>query len=73
VLDRTVMPAVDTPGSPGIDPEDVIAILRSLIAAPLCCGATVTIFDPDLDPIGGFATLLVQLLKSVLDGRAGAA
>ncbi len=73
VLDRTVIPAVDTPGSPGIDPEDVTAILRSLIAAPLCCGATVTIFDPDLDPTGGFATLLVQLLKSVVDGRVGPA
>jgi arginase len=73
VLDRTVMPAVDTPGSPGVDPGDVTAILRSLTAAPLCCGMTVTIFDPVLDPTGGLAVLLVQLLKSVLDGRAGAA
>jgi arginase len=73
VLDRTVMPAVDTPGSPGIDPEDATAILRSLTAAPPCCGMTVTIFDPDLDPTGGLALLLMQLLKSVLDGRAGAA
>lgn len=59
VLDRTVMPAVDTPGSPGIDPEDVTAILQSLTAAPGCCGMTVTIFDPDMDPTSSLAGLLV--------------
>jgi len=73
VLDRTAMPAVDTPGSPGIDPEDVTILLRSLTSSAGCCGMTVTIFDPDLDPTGGLARLLVHLLKSVLDGRAGAA
>jgi len=73
VLDQTVMPAVDTPGSPGIDPEDITAILRSLTAAPECCGMTVTIFDPDMDPTGSLAVLLVQLIKRVLDGRFGVA
>lgn len=73
VLDRAVMPAVDTPGRPGMDPEDVVAILRSLTCALHCCGMTATIFDPDLDPTGDLAVLLVQLLKRVLDGQAGAA
>lgn len=71
VLDQTVMPAVDTPGTPGIDLKDVAIILRSFIAAPRCCGMSVTIFDPDLDPTGGLAVLLVQLLKGVLDSRFG--
>lgn len=72
VLDRMVMPAVDTPRSPGMAPEDVATILRSLTSAPRCCGMTATIFDPDLDPTGSLAVLLVQLLKSALDGQAGA-
>ncbi len=33
---------------------------------------TVTIFDPDMDPTGSLAVLLVQLIKRVLDGRSGA-
>ncbi len=34
---------------------------------------TVTIFDPDMDPTGSLAVLLVQLIERVLDGRFGAA
>lgn len=73
VLDQAVMPAVDTPGSPGLDPEDVTAILRPLVSDPRCCGMTVTIFDPDLDASGHCAALLVGLLKDVLQGRPGIA
>ena len=73
VLDQAVMPAVDTPGSPGLDPEDVTAILRPLASDPRCCGITVTIFDPDLDPAGDFATLLVRLLAVIMVGHVGAA
>jgi len=58
VLDQTIMPAVDTPGSPGIDLEDVTTILRSLVSDPRCRGMTVTIFDPDLDPSNRLAVLL---------------
>lgn len=72
VLDRAVMPAVDSPGSPGIDPEDVTAILRPLVSDPRCCGMTVTIFDPDLDPAGDVATLIVRLLEGIMQGRIGA-
>ncbi|HEY0203642.1 MAG TPA: arginase family protein [Acetobacteraceae bacterium] len=73
VLDQAVMPAVDSPGSPGIDLEDVTAILRPLVSDPRCCGMTVTIFDPDLDPTGDLARLLVRLLGGILQSRTGAA
>jgi len=69
VLDQTVMPAVDSPGSPGIDPDDLVAILSPLVADPLCIGMDVTIFDPDLDPTGDLAALLVSLLGRVLKQR----
>lgn len=62
VLDQTVMPAVDSPGSPGIDPADLLQILSPLVADPRCCGMTVTVFDPDLDPNGEYAEFLVSLL-----------
>lgn len=73
VLDQAVMPAVDTPGSPGLNPEDVTAILRPLVSDPRCCGMTVTIFDPDLDHTGELAALLVCLLGDIMQGRLGAA
>ncbi|WP_292643782.1 arginase family protein, partial [Mesorhizobium sp.] len=65
VLDQTVMPAVDSPGSPGIDPDDLFAILSALVAGPACIGMDMTIFDPDLDPTGDLAALLVSLLGRV--------
>lgn len=67
VLDQTIMPAVDSPGSPGIDPDDVVTILRTLAVDPLCCGMTVTVFDPDLDAAGEHAAFLVGLLERVFD------
>ena len=69
VLDQAVMPAVDSPGSPGIDPDDLVAILSALVAGPACIGMDMTIFDPDLDPTGELAALLVSLLGRMLEQR----
>ncbi|MCF6117072.1 MULTISPECIES: arginase family protein [Mesorhizobium] len=68
-LDQTVMPAVDSPGSPGIDPDDLVAILAALVADPRCTGMDMTIFDPDLDPTGELAVLLVSLLGQMFAPR----
>jgi arginase len=65
-LDQTFMPAVDSPGSPGIEPDELVAILGTLAARPGCIGMDVTIFDPDLDPTGELAAWLVALLRRVL-------
>jgi arginase len=62
VLDEAVMPAVDSPGSPGIAPDDLATILSGLVPDPRCAGMTVTVFDPDLDPDGRHARTLVDLL-----------
>lgn len=65
-LDQTVMSAVDSPGSPGIDPDELVAILGDLVARPGCVGMNMTIFDPDLDPTGELAVWLVNFLRRVL-------
>jgi arginase len=62
VLDQALMPAVDSPGSPGIAPDELITILSGLVADRRCAGMTVTVFDPELDPQGNFARLIVELL-----------
>lgn len=62
VLDQTLMPAVDSPGSPGIPTEDLLSIMAPFVVNPLCRGMTVTVFDPDLDPDGSLAGTIVELL-----------
>ncbi|MDX7988658.1 arginase family protein [Xenorhabdus sp. 12] len=65
VLDQTVMPAVDSPGSPGIEPSWLKDIGAKLLNNPLCCGMTVSVFDPDLDPDGCYAELIVEILEGM--------
>ena len=48
VLDPSVLPAVDSPDPGGLFPDELVALLQSL--APSAIGASVTVFDPDLDP-----------------------
>ncbi|MDU3936261.1 MAG: arginase family protein, partial [Serratia liquefaciens] len=65
VLDQAVMPAVDSPGSPGIDRLWLENIGAKLLQNPLCCGMTVSVFDPDLDPDGRYAALIVEMLAAM--------
>ncbi|MCR4471437.1 arginase family protein [Burkholderia sp. SCN-KJ] len=53
VLDRSQLPAVDSPGSPGLDFDGLDALLEPLVASGRVAGIDFTIYDPGLDP--GFA------------------
>ncbi|WP_309147071.1 arginase family protein [Curtobacterium sp. MCSS17_008] len=64
VLDPTVMPAVDSPDPGGSTAEELIELLRGL--APRAVGASVTVYDPDLDPDGTHAHLLADVLTAGL-------
>ncbi|MBA8881307.1 arginase family protein [Phyllobacterium myrsinacearum] len=66
VLDQSIMPAVDSPGSPGIDPDELVVIIRTLLGDTRCAGMNVTIFDPDLDPDGKLAKFLVSFIDDAL-------
>ncbi|MFI8527024.1 arginase family protein [Promicromonospora sukumoe] len=66
VLDPTVMPAVDSPDPGGLDLPEVLELLTVLCASPRCVGLQLTVFDPDLDPDGGLAASLADLLVDVL-------
>ncbi|MGJ0388289.1 arginase family protein [Microbacterium sp. CGR1] len=65
VLDPEHMPAVDSPDAGGIEPDDLVRLLREL--APRAWGASITVFDPDLDPTGVHAALLARILTEGLD------
>jgi arginase len=66
ILDSAVMPAVDCPEPGGLEAEMLIDLLAGL--APRAIGAQVTVFDPDLDPEGRYARLLVDVLARGLAG-----
>jgi arginase len=65
VLDPEVMPAVDSPDPGGCTADELVELLRLL--APRAIGASVTVFDPDLDPDGRYARLVADV---VVDGLA---
>lgn len=63
VLDHAVMPAVDSPQPGGLHYDELITILRRLIASHRVAGITITIYDPDLDPDGTIAEAFVAALS----------
>ncbi|GAA5064170.1 arginase [Thermocatellispora tengchongensis] len=71
VLDPSLLPAVDSPVPGGLDAGQFTELLRSLAALPGAAGVEITILDPDLDPDGAQAALLVDLITTALaPGRA---
>ncbi|MFI2104312.1 arginase family protein [Isoptericola sp. NPDC019693] len=60
VLDPTWMPAVDSPDAGGLDPDQLVELLRTL--APWALGASVTVFDPELDPDGRHAATVADVV-----------
>ncbi|MCS3842606.1 arginase family protein [Microbacterium sp. AK031] len=64
VLDPEHMPAVDSPDPGGLAPDELIALLRGL--APRAWGASVTVFDPDLDSDGAYAETVARAVEECL-------
>ncbi|WP_416799051.1 arginase family protein [Ciceribacter azotifigens] len=70
VLAETVMPAVDSPGEPGLDFEQVARLVSLLIRHVPVIGVDVTIYDPDKDPDRRHAKAIVECLGNALGYRA---
>lgn len=68
VLDQRVMPAVDSPGSPGLDFPQLADLLSPLVDTGRMIGLDVTIYDPELDPSGEYLPGIVDCLASGLAG-----
>lgn len=60
VLDPSVMLAVDSPDPDGLLTGELRELLAPLAASPRCAGINVTIYDPDRDPEGTGAALLMR-------------
>jgi len=62
VLDQSIMPAVDSPNPRGLMYGELIEILRVLLESDCVAGMEITIFDPELDPDGKYATEFVSAI-----------
>jgi arginase len=71
VLDQSVMPAVDSPGSPGLDYVQLTGLVAALCASGRIVGANFTIYDPERDPEVRYARPLVRCIADGIRGRAG--
>jgi arginase len=67
VLDQKVMPAVDSPGSPGLSLDQLATLIKRLRASARIIGVDISVFDPELDPAGRYARGLVQSLAQALE------
>ncbi|MGY4726788.1 arginase family protein [Burkholderia pyrrocinia] len=67
VLDQAQLPAVDSPGSPGLDFDGLDALLGPLVASGRIAGIDFTIYDPGLDPELAYAD---RIARSIADGVA---
>jgi arginase len=70
VLDEKVMPAVDSPGSPGFDYAQLSTLVAALVASGRVAGANFSIYDPDRDPKRRYARPLVECIAEGIRPRA---
>ena len=66
VLDQKVMPAVDSPGSPGLDFAQLSALVGALYRSGRIAGADFAIYDPELDPDRRYAHPIAQCIARAL-------
>jgi arginase len=66
VLDKQVMPAVDSPGSPGLDLALLADLLARLASTKRVIGVDVTVYDPELDPDERYTASIVHCLLTGL-------
>jgi arginase len=66
VLDEKVLPAVDSPGQPGLSFAQLSALLCRLLGSGLVLGLNVSIYDPDRDPDVRYAAGIVDCIVAGL-------
>ena len=70
VLSTAALPAVDYPQPGGVDWERLELVTRTALELPGCAGASVVIYNPDLDG-GAAAPRIVRFVAGLAAGLAG--
>jgi len=67
VLDESVMPAVDSPGTPGLGFGQLSSLMGALLESRRFLGACITIYDPARDPKTVYAGKIVTTLEDAFE------
>ncbi len=67
VLSSDALPAVDYRQDGGLSWSDLATLTRSALSIGSCLGASVTIYNPDLDPDGRYALAIVAFIGALAD------
>jgi len=65
VLDSAIMPAVDSPQADGLSYAELAELVTPLLCSDRAMGLELTVFDPDLDPDGTIAAVMVDELVAL--------
>ncbi len=71
VLTPEWMPAVDSPDPGGMTPHELSALLKAAVKSKHCIGMEITIYDPTLDPGGGGAGLITNMMVELFSPERG--
>jgi arginase len=63
ILDQTIMPAVDSPGTPGLQFKELEHLLLLLLQSRLFIGLDFTIYDPGLDKENIYLPALATIIE----------
>jgi arginase len=66
VLDQGSLPAVDSPGTPGLDFEELESLLATLVMSGRIAGIDFAIYDPGLDPGHAHAKRIAQCIAGAV-------
>lgn len=66
VLDGRVMPAVDSPGSPGLNFDQLARLISGLVRSARVVGLDLTIYDPQRDRRAAYPAAIVECLAAGL-------
>jgi arginase len=69
VLDEKIMPAVDSPGSPGLNYEQLSELVATLCKSGRVSGINFAIYDPERDPGLKHAPSLVKCIAAGVQSR----
>jgi len=69
VLDQAVMPAVDSPGGPGLNYQQLGLLIGELCHSGRIVGADFTIYDPERDPHAEYSKPLVDCIARGIRNR----
>lgn len=68
VLNPAIMPAVDSPDPGGLSIGELSRLLTPLVTSQEVIGMQMTIYDPERDPAGHAAIVLVQVMREAMLG-----